>query len=94
MLSSTKFLVMKHSFAVLQAMGGCSSSEGKSIKCQECSKECFGRNRKQDMARHMITHSKNRPLTCDKCPYRAATFTQLYRHTTLTHGLTLTPQFL
>lgn len=94
MLSSWNFLVMKQSFAVFQAVDGCSSSEGKSVKCQECSKECFGRNRKQDMARHMITHSKNRPLTCRQCPYRAATYTQLYRHTTLTHGLTLSTQFL
>ncbi|XP_066964677.1 protein tramtrack, beta isoform-like isoform X21 [Macrobrachium rosenbergii] len=55
------------------------------VRCPACGKKCFGRNRKQNMLHHMATHSRDRPVTCPHCPYRAASDSQLFRHITMLH---------
>ncbi|XP_071528453.1 uncharacterized protein [Panulirus ornatus] len=72
------------------AVGG-AVSEGLFVQCPACGKKCFGRNRKQNMVHHMATHSRERPVICPHCPYRAASESQLYRHITMLHLNTSRP---
>jgi len=65
-----------------------SPNDGPFVTCEICGKKCYGRNRKQNMVHHMATHSRNRPVTCPRCPHRAASESQLYRHITLVHMIT------
>ncbi|KAK3881036.1 hypothetical protein Pmani_018752 [Petrolisthes manimaculis] len=76
--------LLRQRFAVLQAVRG-AVSEGLFVQCPACGKKCFGRNRKQNMVHHMATHSRERPVTCPHCPYRAASESQLFRHITMLH---------
>lgn len=56
------------------------------LECNECGKKCFGRNRKQNLAHHMITHNNDRNIVCQMCPYRASSITQLLRHMSQIHS--------
>ncbi|KAF2368656.1 Zinc finger C2H2-type, partial [Trinorchestia longiramus] len=55
-------------------------------ECQLCGKKCYGRNRKQNLAHHMVTHNNDRNLACTLCPYRASFSSQLLRHVTQVHS--------
>lgn len=76
--------LLRQSFGVLQAVGGVNGA-ALFVRCPACGKKCFGRNRKQNMLHHMATHSRDRPVTCPHCPYRAASDSQLFRHITMLH---------
>ncbi|XP_018006789.1 longitudinals lacking protein, isoforms H/M/V isoform X37 [Hyalella azteca] len=58
-------------------------------ECPLCGKKCYGRNRKQNLAHHMVTHNNDRGLVCNLCPYRASFSSQLLRHITQVHSPTV-----
>jgi len=54
------------------------------VQCQVCSKVFYGRNKRQDYKRHLLSHTGERPFACPYCSYRAALKGNLKKHI-LTH---------
>lgn len=53
--------------------------------CPVCGKTAQGRNRRQNMDNHMLTHTGERPFQCTMCPYRASQQGNLKRHLRAVH---------
>lgn len=62
-----------------------STTNSSFLECKQCGKRCYGRNKKQNLAHHMITHNNDRSSKCPQCPYRASSASQLLRHRTVAH---------
>ncbi|KAK7081619.1 hypothetical protein SK128_011850 [Halocaridina rubra] len=60
---------------------------GDGAVCPVCSKEFLGRNRRQNLAHHLLTHTGTRPFHCTHCSYRATQKAHLKRHLERRHGL-------
>lgn len=54
--------------------------------CPACGKAFQGRNRRQNLAHHVLTHTGARPFSCSHCPYRATQKAHLKRHLERRHG--------
>ncbi|KAA0202709.1 hypothetical protein HAZT_HAZT000645 [Hyalella azteca] len=70
---------------VLQSVG---------VRCPWCIKVFYGRNKKQDCKRHLLSHTGERPFSCPHCPYRAALKGNLKKHLFTherTHGCNVWP---
>ncbi|XP_063612797.1 longitudinals lacking protein, isoforms H/M/V-like isoform X1 [Penaeus indicus] len=63
---------------------GCGASGGVLV-CPVCGKTAQGRNRRQNMDNHMLTHTGERPFQCSMCPYRASQQGNLKRHLRAVH---------
>ncbi|XP_018006783.1 longitudinals lacking protein, isoforms H/M/V isoform X31 [Hyalella azteca] len=50
------------------------------VRCPWCIKVFYGRNKKQDCKRHLLSHTGERPFSCPHCPYRAALKGNLKKH--------------
>ncbi|XP_063595839.1 zinc finger protein 536-like [Penaeus indicus] len=55
---------------VLEA-GVSSRGSGEAILCPVCGKIISGRNKRQNLQYHMITHTGHKPFQCPYCPHRA-----------------------
>ncbi|KAG7167379.1 Zinc finger protein 845-like 3 [Homarus americanus] len=66
------------------APGGCDGLEGRGLVCHVCGKAFYSRNRRQDLQRHLLSHTGERPFPCPFCPYRASLKGNLKKHI---HGL-------
>ncbi|XP_063595657.1 zinc finger protein 358-like, partial [Penaeus indicus] len=66
----------------LQAVGG----GGGAAVCPVCGKAFQGRNRRQNLAHHLLTHTGTRPFPCPHCSYRATQKAHLKRHLERRHG--------
>lgn len=66
------------------APGGCDGLEGRGLICHVCGKAFYSRNRRQDLQRHLLSHTGERPFPCPFCPYRASLKGNLKKHI---HGL-------
>ncbi|XP_066964710.1 longitudinals lacking protein, isoforms H/M/V-like isoform X19 [Macrobrachium rosenbergii] len=54
--------------------------------CPVCGKAFQGRNRRQNLSHHLLTHTGTRPFHCTDCPYRATQKAHLKRHMERRHG--------
>lgn len=50
------------------------------LRCNLCAKIFFGRNRRQDFKRHVLSHTGERPYACNICDYKAALKGNLKKH--------------
>jgi len=48
--------------------------------CRTCAKEFTGKNRRNNLARHIRTHSGEKPYGCPHCSYRATRKEHMSRH--------------
>ncbi|XP_050728488.1 broad-complex core protein isoforms 1/2/3/4/5-like isoform X27 [Eriocheir sinensis] len=55
-------------------------------ECPACGKTFRGSNRRQKVARHVLTHTGLRPFCCIHCPYRATQKAHIKRHLQRRHG--------
>lgn len=60
-------------------------ASGNVLVCPICGKTAHGRNRRQNMDNHMLTHTGERPFQCSVCPYRASQQGNLRRHLRCVH---------
>lgn len=72
-------------FLLLQSVAAEEKNMGPYLECTQCGKKCYGRNRKQNLAHHSITHNNERNVACKHCPYRASSSSQLMRHLSQLH---------
>lgn len=73
---------MRVDVLLLQAVGsGCGAAV-----CPVCGKAFQGRNRRQNLAHHLLTHTGTRPFPCPHCSYRATQKAHLKRHLERRHG--------
>ncbi|XP_050728473.1 broad-complex core protein isoforms 1/2/3/4/5-like isoform X14 [Eriocheir sinensis] len=58
--------------AMLTARGSsaCSFPPSEQLLCGVCGRSFHGRNRRQDLERHMLTHTGEKPYQCPHCPHR------------------------
>lgn len=68
------------------APGGCEGLEGRGLTCPVCGKAFSSRNRRQDLQRHLLSHTGERPFPCSFCPYRASLKGNLKKHIQGLHG--------
>lgn len=54
--------------------------ESRGLICPVCGKEFNSRNRRQDLQRHLLSHTGERPFACPFCPYRATLKGNLKKH--------------
>lgn len=73
------------------APGGCDGLEGRGLVCPVCGKAFYSRNRRQDLQRHLLSHTGERPFPCPFCPYRASLKGNLKKHIHGLHSHFLTP---
>ncbi|XP_042875527.1 longitudinals lacking protein, isoforms A/B/D/L-like isoform X3 [Penaeus japonicus] len=66
--------------------GGCEGLEGRGLTCPVCGKAFSSRNRRQDLQRHLLSHTGERPFPCSFCPYRASLKGNLKKHIQGLHG--------
>ncbi|XP_068237679.1 protein tramtrack, alpha isoform-like isoform X2 [Palaemon carinicauda] len=64
---------------------GCSWAQGNILVCSLCGKTAQGRNRRQNMDNHLLTHTGERPFQCTVCSYRSTQFGNLKRHVRAVH---------
>lgn len=69
---------------MLQASGSAASSV---VVCPVCGKQLSGRNGKQKLQYHMLTHTGEKPFQCPYCSYRAALKFNLVSHIKNIHKL-------
>lgn len=48
--------------------------------CDQCGKEFTGKNRRNNLVRHVKTHTGEKPFHCPACPYRATRKEHMIRH--------------
>ena len=51
-----------------------------SDRCPQCCKEFTGKNRRNNLVRHLKTHTGDKPFSCPACPYRASRKEHMVRH--------------
>lgn len=71
--------------------GGCEGLEGRGLVCPVCNKTFCSRNRRQDLQRHILSHTGERPFACSYCPYRATLKGNLKKHVHGLHAHLFTP---
>ncbi|KAK7065660.1 hypothetical protein SK128_018498, partial [Halocaridina rubra] len=64
---------------------GSSGAQGGVLVCPVCGKTAQGRNRRQNMDNHILTHTGERPFQCGVCSYRASQLGNLKRHERAVH---------
>ena len=57
------------------------------LMCPVCSKLFHGRNKKQHLHYHMMTHTGEKPFHCPHCPHRANRLSNLRIHVKTKHSL-------
>lgn len=57
------------------------------LMCPVCSKVFNGRNKKQHLHYHMMTHTGEKPFHCPHCPHRANRLSNLKIHIKTKHGV-------
>ncbi|XP_063595648.1 zinc finger protein 513-like [Penaeus indicus] len=62
-------------------------SEGAGVRCPVCGRFITGVNRKQNLERHMLTHSGERPFRCPYCPHGSNRVDNLKLHIRRVHLL-------
>lgn len=60
-------------------------------QCPQCGKEFTGKNRRNNLVRHLKTHTGEKPFHCPVCPYRATRKEHMIRH--LRKGSCVFPKF-
>lgn len=71
---------MRVDVLLFQALGS------EEAECPACGKTFRGSNRRQKVARHVLTHTGLRPFCCIHCPYRATQKAHIKRHLQRRHG--------
>ncbi|XP_050728517.1 longitudinals lacking protein, isoforms A/B/D/L-like isoform X15 [Eriocheir sinensis] len=66
--------------------GGCEGLEGHGLACPVCGKVFCSRNRRQDLQRHLLSHTGEKPFPCPFCPYRASLKGNLKKHMHVLHA--------
>ncbi|XP_042875805.1 zinc finger protein 628-like [Penaeus japonicus] len=61
--------------------------EGAGVRCPVCGRFITGVNRKQNLERHMLTHSGERPFRCPYCPHGSNRVDNLKLHIRRVHLL-------
>ena len=56
------------------------------LQCPTCGKVFSSRNKRQDLQRHLLSHSGERPFACPYCSYRASLKGNLKKHITVLHA--------
>lgn len=75
---------------MLQGSGSAASTAATSttvVVCPVCGKQLSGRNGKQKLQYHMLTHTGEKPFQCPYCTYRAALKFNLVSHIKNIHKL-------
>lgn len=79
--------VVRVDVLLLQAVGGgCGGGAAAAAVCPACGKAFQGRNRRQNLSHHLLTHTGTRPFPCPNCSYRATQKAHLKRHLERRHG--------
>ncbi|KAK8749289.1 hypothetical protein OTU49_015774, partial [Cherax quadricarinatus] len=53
---------------------------GDQLACSVCGRGFHGRNRRQDLERHVLTHTGEKPYQCPHCPHRTNRIGNLKTH--------------
>lgn len=64
---------------------GSSGSDAASFTCTVCGKQIIGRNRRQRLQYHLLTHTGEKTHICPYCPYKALLKFTLDRHVRSVH---------
>lgn len=77
--------VVRVDVLLLQAVGGGCGAAAAAV-CPACGKAFQGRNRRQNLSHHLLTHTGTRPFPCPNCSYRATQKAHLKRHLERRHS--------
>lgn len=64
---------------------GAQGIPGDQLACSVCGRGFHGRNRRQDLERHMLTHTGEKPYQCPHCPHRTNRIGNLKTHVFAIH---------
>ena len=55
----------------MSLQAGVARGSGEAVLCPVCGKIIYGRNKRQNLQYHLITHTSHKPFKCPYCPHRA-----------------------
>ncbi|XP_064080274.1 longitudinals lacking protein, isoforms H/M/V-like isoform X8 [Macrobrachium nipponense] len=74
-----------HSSSSSSGGGGGGGGGHDALTCRVCSRNFSGRNRRQDLERHLLTHTGEKPFCCPHCPHRSNRIGNLRTHVFTVH---------
>ncbi|XP_066964706.1 longitudinals lacking protein, isoforms H/M/V-like isoform X15 [Macrobrachium rosenbergii] len=66
---------------------GVARGSGEAVSCLVCGKVITGRNKRQNLQYHMITHTSHKPYQCPYCPHRANRSDNMKIHIRARHSI-------
>ncbi|KAK4309656.1 hypothetical protein Pmani_018767 [Petrolisthes manimaculis] len=88
-------MVLRNVLGVLQGMRAAAAlgEEGPhkapSVVCPVCQRAFMGKNRRQHLENHILTHTGEKPFPCPHCHYRSSRKDTLHSHLRKWHPLQL-----
>ncbi|XP_042224512.1 longitudinals lacking protein, isoforms H/M/V-like isoform X9 [Homarus americanus] len=76
----TALLAVSAGSAAHTLSSGAQGVPGDLLSCSVCGRGFHGRNRRQDLERHMLTHTGEKPYRCPHCPHRTNRIGNLKTH--------------